>query len=36
MKNDNQISRLIVSLMLELKAVINSKKDKHLIIENLA
>ena len=35
MKNGNKISKLIIGLLLELKEVINSKKKKHLIIENL-
>ena len=36
MKNDNQISNLIVGLLLELKEVINFPQKNNLIFENLS
>ena len=36
MKNGDQTSNLIVGLLLEFKEIINSKDDKHLIVENLS
>ena len=35
MEKDKQISSLIVGFMLKVKEVINSKKDKHLTVENV-
>ena len=34
-RNDDQTSNLIVSLLLEFKEIINSKDGKHLIVDNL-
>ena len=36
MKNGDQTSNLIVGLLLEFKEIINSKDDKHLIVDNLS
>ena len=36
MKNDDQISNVIVSLLLEFKEIMNSKDDKHFIVDNLS
>ena len=36
MKHDDQISNLIVGLLLELKEIVHFEKEKHLLIENLS
>ena len=36
MKNDDQISNLIIGLLLEFKQIISSKNEKYLILNNLS